>query len=260
MPRRTAVVEGPSIPRYPAHARTGLAPSDRWVLLAAVVGGSAVSAIVASALTVRIMMGRGGAQPTASTPATGGEVITPVKDSALTSERADTVIAPPRQPVRPPVGDQRTLALGTAGSAPPASASRKTTNPPRGTALLHRPSPQSIAPAAAAPSATVFSTAPVAPPAPSKDSAVSTPAPQADTAAATVVPVAVPVVAPAPPPEAPPVAAPAAPPAAAAAAAAPQTDIAAELKAIRDELNARKKRVDSLTHSLDSLKTPPPPR
>jgi hypothetical protein len=37
-------------------------------------------------------------------------------------------------------------------------------------------------------------------------------------------------------------------------------DIAAELKAIRDELNARKKRVDSLTHSLDSLKTPPPPR
>jgi hypothetical protein len=38
-------------------------------------------------------------------------------------------------------------------------------------------------------------------------------------------------------------------------------DVAAELKAIREELNARKRRVDSLTKSLDSLKTasPPPP-
>jgi hypothetical protein len=55
-----------------------------------------------------------------------------------------------------------------------------------------------------------------------------------------------------------------APSAAAAAAvappAAPPVDIAAELKAIRDELNARKRRVDSLTHSLDSLKSVSPPR
>jgi hypothetical protein len=37
-------------------------------------------------------------------------------------------------------------------------------------------------------------------------------------------------------------------------------DIAAELKAIREELNARKHRVDSLSRSLDSLKSASPPR
>lgn len=257
MPRRSAMVEGPSAPRYPAHARTGLTPSDRWVLLAAVIGGSAVSAIVASALTVRIMAGRAAAHaPTTSAPTTGGEVITPVKDSIVASERADSVITPVPQPVRPPVGDQRTLVLGAAAAQPPAPAPRKATPPaPRGTALLHRPAPRVIAPPAAPPSATVFSTAPAAP---RVDSAVAASAPPPDTTAAA--PVAVPVVVPVATPAAPPPEPVAAPPAAAAAAAAPQTDVAAELKAIRDELNARKKRVDSLTHSLDSLKTAPPPR
>lgn len=47
-------------------------------------------------------------------------------------------------------------------------------------------------------------------------------------------------------------------PAVAAPAAVPSPDIGAELRAIRDELAARKRRIDSLTTSLDSLKTPAP--
>jgi len=43
---------------------------------------------------------------------------------------------------------------------------------------------------------------------------------------------------------------------AATAAAAPAVDLGAELKAIRDELAARKKRIDSLTKAVDSLNTP----
>ena len=152
--------------------------------------------------------------------------------------------------VAPPLGDQRALALADKKPAPPphtvtplkraawmpmprAGASRASGGTTVPTQRSKAPPPAVVA----APPILVH-VAPESPPV----------AALVDSAPSTAAPVAAPV------------SAPVATPVPAAATAAPPVDAAAELKAIRDELNARKRRVDSLTKSLDSLRTVSPPR
>ncbi len=264
VPRRSQLVEGASVPRFPVPVRPAITPADRWLLIAIVLGASALSASVASYLTVRAIGGRPAPVSASGTVAVAppSAVAAPpavARDSEATVVRVD----PPAslQSLRatpPPLGDQRTLAASPAPrgrpmTPPPAPATlqRKTTPPakhappppapepppPRETsadappivipvAPMAAPSP---APVAATPEPTVARTDSVPPAAAGRGGPVAAPAP----AAATTV---------------------AAPP------AAPPVDIAAELKAIREELNARKHRVDSLSRSLDSLKSASPPR
>ena len=276
IPRRApaAVVEGQSGPRYPAVVPrpAGLSAGDRWLLVGVVLGSSALSSALTAYLTVRALERRGDAGPVAVAP--------PPRDSAA-EERAPTV-PPPAIAVpigAPPLGDQRTLAAANAAPAEPPKRSiaaaparaprtapaRVKAAPSRGTRAA-TPAPLAAPPALpAAEAVTVVHVAPTAPPPPPVTSAGASDSTRGATNAIAV-PVAVPASTAAAAPAASPPSAPAAAPAATgvAAPAAPpagQVDIAAELKAIRDELNARKRRVDSLTRSLDSLNkaAPPPP-
>ena len=270
IPRRAPapVVEGRSGPRYPQAARhVSLAPADRWLLVALVLGSSVISSALTAFFTVRALGGR------SSTPPTVGAVAAPVPHDSVVASRPDSVGAPPivRPAAAPPLGDQRTLAISAGTSATPApekvqrfarpaaapapraaTASKPKPAPARSSSTVRTvPAPAPVAAAAA----TVVQVAPGPPPAPAvavtrTDSSAQSSAPVPGAAAAAVAASAAPAPAPA--------AAPAPP--AAAAQTTPPVDIAAELKAIRDELNARKRRVDSLTHSLDSLNKAAPPR
>ncbi len=260
VPRRSQLVEGASIPRFPVPVRPAITPADRWLLIAIVLGASALSASVASYLTVRATAGR-----PAPVSASGTVAVAPpqhavaplpaVRDSEATVVRVD----PPAslQSLRatpPPLGDQRTLAAAAAPRGRPMT-------PAPAPAKLQRRGKPVVIPPAPPPAP--------APPLPRDASADAPPivipvAPMAATSPAPVAATPAPSVAPTD--SAPPAAAAVAAPVPAAAStvaappAAPPVDIAAELKAIREELNARKHRVDSLSRSLDSLKSASPPR
>ena len=282
IPRRTAVVEGTSGPRYVVPvARRALTTGDRWLLIAFVLGGSVLSSALTSYLVMRGVVERvAGAAATVATasgppsappappapaapPTAGGD-----RDSLAAGGRADSLAA---VPTPPPLGDQRTLAASAAAAAA-AEAARATPRksaagaPPRGTALRRaasptpRPAPVRTTPppvtqaaAAAAPTTTPSDSASpppvVIPVAPSATGAAVAGGPaRADSGSAAPAPAATaPAITTAPAPTAAP-------------QAAPQTDISAELRAIREELAARKHRIDSLTSSLDSMKDTPPPR
>jgi hypothetical protein len=257
VPRRSQLVEGGSGPRFPVHVKPALTPADRWLLIAIVFGASVLSASVTGYLTVRGIAGR-----PAPVSASGSVAISPPQrplDAAAMAKDSEAVLiahpdtaAPPlaMHPTPAPLGDQRTLAV-----APPAAPLAAPLAAPPAPVAAPKPRGRPMTkPVVAKP---LYRAAPTAPPVAASSPIVLQVAP-----AAAPMPVA--------PPPAPPVAhadsaAPAAVPAAAAAtvapSAAPPVDVAAELKAIREELNARKRRVDSLTKSLDSLKTasPPPP-
>jgi hypothetical protein len=231
IPRRAPVVEGMSGPRYLPAAAPKLSRSDRWMLVAVVLVASVLSSALTAYFTARAFASRA--------PRSESLVVaTPPRDSVLARHLDTVAVAPVVIPAHaPPLGDQRVLA-GTM----PAPAPLKRTIPIAPT----RPAPTRAATrstgelAAPAPAAAAIIVAP--PPAPAPE-----PPPQP-------VPVAAPVVV---PPQPAPTKVDSAPPA---AASPTNAEVAAELQAIRDELNARKRRVDSLTKSLDSMKAVPPPR
>jgi len=259
IPRRAPVVEGGSGPRFLPAAPAQLSRRDKWTLVALVLGASVLSSALTAYFTARAFAARAPASETAL-------VVAPPRDSVVPAH-VDTVAVPPViiPANAPPLGDQR--ALAGAAAEKKRSASTKLSVVP-----LKRASPRAPSTPAPARSSATRSEgrnspddAPlIAAPRPAP-AAIPAPLP-APPAAPVVVHVAPEPAAPAPvaaqpEPQAAPAPAPAKSDSAPPAAASPtNAQVAAELQAIRDELNARKRRVDSLTRSLDSLNAPKPPR
>jgi len=256
IPRRAPVVEGVSGPRYLPAPRPVLTNGDRWMLAALVLGCSILSSLVTAFFVARSFEQRTGSERAPSI------ATVPARDTSVV-ERRDSVAPPPAITIpaaAPPLGDQRTLAAGAVVPAPASApkgsvpVKRATPTPPRqGSRTAARPPSPRVVPVApaAAPLVVHIAPEPASPPPIAQPAATETGAQGSATAAAATVVEPPPAPAPAPAPAAAP--APAKPDSAAAA----QNDVAAQLKAIRDELEARKRRVDSLTKAVDSLRKPP---
>ena len=252
IPRRAPVVEGTTSSRY-LPTTTQLDPRDKWMLVATVVVASVLVSASTAYFTTRAL-GSGGAN---GTPVT----IAPSRDSANPPRVEPATVAPVVIPAHaPPLGDQRVLA----GTMPPPSAlstgrlsvvpSKRAPSPAKGS-TGRAPAPRTEE--SKSPDAASLIVAPT--PAPLTPRPEPPPAPPP---AAIVIPVAPQPAAAPPPPEpqaAPPQAAPAKVDSAPPAATSPtNAEVAAELQKIRDELTARRRRIDSLTRSLDSLPAKPP--
>ncbi|HXT47246.1 MAG TPA: hypothetical protein VN717_01335 [Gemmatimonadaceae bacterium] len=208
--------------------RAGLAPADRWLLAGLMLAASVLVAVLTSALTVSGMQ-----RSVAATVATR-------HDSALAVASAPPAVAPAPAPVAPPARAPDSVLVATTvravDSAPRVSlAPARAAHPARSTRRepIH----------ADKRSLSIAEHGRVVPP------ALAGPAPQLVTA-----PVTQPVTQPVGQPVAQP--APASP-----AAATPVTNaqFLEELRAIHAEIDARKRHMDSLTRSLDSLKKISPP-
>lgn len=248
IPRRAPVVEGGSGPRYLPTAPAQLSGRDKTMLVALVVVASVLSSALTAYLTASAFAERGSRPERVVLAVPARESVPPKRVDSAT---AQPVLVPAHAP---PLGDQRVLA-GTVpeprGAVPPTRFSTvqpKATPPaaPRLSPMPKRTAPPPPAPPSAPARATVE--APVPTPAPVVVHVAPEPAPP---------PPPPPVVAqPQPQPAAAPAKTDSAPPA---AASPSNAEIAAELQAIRDELNARKRRVDSLQRISDSLRKAAPP-
>lgn len=226
-----------SVARAPVvrEVRTRLASADRWLLSALVLAGSIMVAVLTSVLTVR-GLDRG-----------------PERSALAAPARAETVFvaAAPKQP-----------AVRVASAPPPAPESTHAPEPPkpaRPTTAAAHPARERAVPARS--HATLVAQQP------HRQPPNATPAGAAPDAASRSAPVAAPPAA--QPATQPPAAPPVVPPATSAAtpaatardtSAASNAQVLQELREIRNEIEARKRHVDSLTHALDSLKKVDPPR
>lgn len=236
--RRDETHEPSPRPRSPAAAparpaSVGLTRGDRWLLSGLMLGGSLLVAVLTSTLTVQgIERTRASSGPTsaASFNAVHADSLAAVAATPIPAFRDTMPIVPPAR---------------EADSTPVASASHIDSAPRHEVVRAAAPSPRRATPRAERRALTVAEHVRAAPqprPVASQPSLEpSTVAPQSVPASATA-PVATPaIVAPA---SGPPAAAP----------AANNALVLEELRAIHAEINARKRHVDSLTASLDSLK------
>jgi hypothetical protein len=262
--RLTAAAYGPawaarrptpaSVPRTTGvrEVRTRLASADRWLLTSLVFAGSVMVAVLTSVFTVRGLEGSF-ARPVAAAPARTDTVYV----AAASREPAAEHIA---APTPPPVAAETSAAPASDGAAraladaPPKAArsASAAARPARERAVPARPRPTP------APQRTVVAERPRAvqtsvpngtvpattqpPPATAPATTVQTPAPQTATATATPAPTTAPT------------------PVIHDSAAASNAQVLEELRSIRNEIESRKRHVDSLTHALDSLKKSDPPR
>ncbi|HEY8794454.1 MAG TPA: hypothetical protein VIM15_05855 [Gemmatimonadaceae bacterium] len=221
----------------PKPASFGLAPGDRWLLAGLMLAGSLLVAVLTSALTVR-----GIAHTRASSGATSGA--TSVASSA--AARADSFITVAAAPI-PASGDTMPIALPprAADSLPVAPASHIDSAPRHEEVHAAAPPPRRASPRTERRALTVAEHVRAAPqprPVTAPPSlAPSTVAPQTVAVSATPPPATQAIIA-------------AASGAPAAASAANNALVLEELRAIHAEIDARKRHVDSLTASLDSLK------
>ncbi|HEY7896244.1 MAG TPA: hypothetical protein VIC24_15180 [Gemmatimonadaceae bacterium] len=251
-----------SVPRTTGvrEVRTRLASADRWLLASLVVGGSLLVASLTSVLTVRGLRGSLDAAPVAAAPVRPDTVVVASAPRESVPERVAAVpppVAAETSAAPDPGGAARALADAPPQAARSASAAARSARAravparPRPTPVEHRTlvadRPRSPAthvpnavpraaasPVAAVPAATTGTTAVPAQQTPVQSA--PTTAPQTATPAATAVPVVHD------------------------SAAATNAQVLEELRSIRNEIEARKKHVDSLTHALDSLKKTDPSR
>jgi hypothetical protein len=255
---RRASYEGMTGPRGVSPHRAGLATMDRWLLSGLMLTSSVLIAVLTSALTVRGMQRTPAPALAASAPSVVAVATTPVApvrdtnavggaprttDSALVAVTAHSDSAPNREE-----------ASGAVAPPPPTSA-RLSPMPSQSAHVQKRVAPRverhpvSIAehvrsaPSPSARARTPLARDPIAAPSPSTGPIVAQ-QPVAEPSlttpgAASVSPAA---------------AATGTPASTAAAPAANNAQFLEELRAIRAEINARKRHMDSLTASLDSLK------
>ncbi|MDQ2932598.1 MAG: hypothetical protein M3Y05_17480, partial [Gemmatimonadota bacterium] len=272
---RRASHEGMTGPRNPPAHRTGLATADRWLIAGLMLTSSVLVAVLTSALTVR-GMGRSGAS--LATPSVASR-----NDAVATVAAAPAAVVRDTMPIiRPSRGNDSVIFASAprADSAPQhedggavapllTSAPRLSPMPARVARVAPAKTEKHEPPRAERRTISVAQRVRTAPPEHSAPPEYSAPITQtmaspaatlssSVTSAAATVPVTTPpppVVQPPVPASAPPTVA-AAPPAAAPASApaANNAQFLEELRAIHAEIDARKKHMDSLTASLDSLK------
>src|SRR5665213_246088 len=228
-------------PRDVAVARSGLATADRWLLAGLMLASSVLVAVLTSALTVRGME-RGGAPSiaaraetvvtVAAAPIAAPRDTTPIvrpprtTDSVLVATAAHVDSAAPHEDggaVAPPPSSSPRLSPMPPHAAPPATTVAKHTSLPREKRQLSVAEHVRTAPASPQPAPVQSASNPVA-------SGPSAPASGSGAPATVTAPFA------------------------AAAPAANNAQFLEELRAIHAEIDARKRHMDSLTASLDSLK------
>ncbi len=270
---RRASYEGMTGPRNVAVARSGLATADRWLLAGLMLASSVLVAVLTSALTVRGME-RGGAPSIAAR----AETVVTVAAAPIAAPRDTTpIVRPPRTTdsvlvataahvdsaaqhedggaVDPPPSSSPRLSPMPPHAAPPATTVAKHTSLPREKRQLSvaehaRTAPQQRA--SISPPIAREPTIPAPQPSPLVTQAAAQPAsPQPAPVQSASNPVASGPSAPASGSGAP---ATVTAPFAAAAPAANNAQFLEELRAIHAEIDARKRHMDSLTASLDSLK------
>jgi hypothetical protein len=251
-PHATPPHEGITGPRNQPQ-RAGLAPADRWLLVGLMLSASVLVAVLTSALTVSGMYRAGAA------------AIATRHDTALAVASAPPAAVPAPMPVAPPARATDSVLVAATTRAVDSAAQREdagTVGTPPSTRPHVSPVPARVAHRARSTrrepilsdkrSLSIAERGRVVPP------ALAGPAPQPVTQPVTQ-PITQPVVQPATQPITKPITqpAPASPP-----AATPVTNaqFLEELRAIHAEIDARKRHMDSLTRSLDSLKKISPPR
>ncbi|MEP7088322.1 MAG: hypothetical protein ABI884_13540 [Gemmatimonadota bacterium] len=250
---RRASHEGMTGPRTPALQRSGLAAADRWLLTGLMLASSVLVAVLTSALTVR-GIGRSGAPLDAPVIAARADTALPVAGASLPAVRDTTPI------VRPPRGNDAVVVATTlrVDSAPQHEDGGSVAAPPPGSPRLSPMPAREKAPAAhvaLAPTqkretpravrrsisvAEHVRAMPVTRDPVTRDPVTAPPSAQAQITQSSAPPT----------PASPPLAAAAAAP----APAANNAQFLEELRAIHAEIDARKRHMDSLTASLDSLK------
>jgi hypothetical protein len=226
-------------------AARGLARRDRWHLAGVMVAASLLGAMVTSALTVRVME-RTRATPGASTGATSVASAGSTSSASSGDRPADSVVTVSAPPMAEPRDTIPVVIPPPATDSLPAVRAAHIDSAPRHEAVhLATPSPKRASPHAERRSIAVAEHARAAPPLrPSTPPASPKPSiAAARTAAVSPAPVETNIgsgaPAAAPPPAAP---------------ASNNAQVLEELRAIHAEIDARKRHVDSLTASLDSLK------
>ena len=277
---RRASHEGMTGPRNQSQ-RAGLAPADRWLLAGLMLAASVLVAVLTSALTVRGMQRADAsllavrhdtaiavaATPPVAAPAPLAEAPAPRKDSVLVAAtRADSA---PQHEDAGTVGTPP--ATGSHRASAPARAPRTTEHPDARRANKHALSvaerSRVIPPALAGPTPQLTHAATNAPSTQPVSQLVSQPLLQSQPAGTQAAVVTPPPAVSTPASSAgattgapPPAAASTAPATQPAASANTNAQFLEELRAIHAEIDARKRHMDSLTRSLDSLKKVSPPR
>jgi len=209
-------------------ARTGLATADRWLLAGLMLTSSVLVAVLTSTLTVRGMQ-RSVAPPVAARAETVVTVAaapsTAASSAAAQSTAAQSTVAPDSSTnarvVTPPVEHHAALVAKRVRAVPPATRQHLAQSAPTQQLIAPAQRPAVTPPSIAPSSQTVPSSSPAA------SSSPATPSPAVASPSAT----------PAPAP-----------------ASVNNAQFLEELRAIHAEIDARKKHMDSLTASLDSLK------
>ncbi|HMI57350.1 MAG TPA: hypothetical protein VK511_04840 [Gemmatimonadaceae bacterium] len=262
---RRASQEGMTGPRGAVATRSGLATADRWLLAGLMLTSSLLVAVLTSALTVRGMQ-RSGAPTVAARPETlvtvAAAPLAAARDSAVTARsrhRTDSVLVAASSKV-PDSSDARVEAGGSV--APPPALSPRLSPMPAQIARATKPEPKRAPKPEPKREPTRIERRPVSV---AEQVRVTTPpqqpsqSPQPSVTPPAIAPPSLaqnritPATASTSAVNTPPASPPASPPA---AAAAPVNNAAflEELRAIHAEIDARKKHMDSLTASLDSLK------
>lgn len=232
--RRLSHEAGTPHASLPRDVRMRLSTADRWLLSGLVLTGSVVVAVLSSVFTVRGMSSAPAHAPVAVAPARPETVFVAASPREPAPKPAATASVPVAESVSTLPPDR---AGGAVADAPPTAARQATAavRPTRVRAVpaRTRPTPALVAdhPHGPVPNGTVPGAAPpAAAPTPSTTipPALSSPKP--------------------------------APVATQDSAAASNAQVLQELHEIRNEIEARKHHVDSLTHALDSLKKGDPPR
>ncbi|MEO6211034.1 MAG: hypothetical protein ABIQ10_13005 [Gemmatimonadaceae bacterium] len=266
---RRASHESMTGPRnLPAH-RTGLATADRWLIAGLMLTSSVLVAVLTSALTVRGMEQSGAPLATPSVASRNDAVTTVAAAPVVVVRDTTSIIRPPRASdsvivaSAPRADSAPQHEDGGAVAPPPTSALRLSPMPARVARVTSEKTEKHEPPRTARRTISVAEHMRAAPPeysAPIMQTMLppAAPPPSPVTSAPTTAPVATPAqpVVQQPVPTSAPATLAATPPAAtpASAPAANNAQFLEELRAIHAEIDARKKHMDSLTASLDSLK------